>query len=537
MSVFQMSISATILILAIVVIRSLAIHKLPKKTFLVLWGIALFQLLIPFYIPLPIGVYTVTDRVMGLMSVTEMNTYTPTIPAIDEIPLPIPPLNDIDPLVSEATQEVNTQFFPIVTIWIIGMVTLAMVFIVTHLCCRRQYKTALPLENDYVTEWLKEQKLWRSVQIRYSDKINVPLTYGIWKPVILFPKITDWQDKAGLLCVLTHELTHIKRFDVLTKWLIAAALCVHWFNPLVWVMYILANRDIEVACDETVVWTFGGTTKSIYALALLTLEEKRSNFSPLTNCFAKNAIKERINAIVKLKKRSVMSMTMAFMLVFAVAACALVINGQTNNTTNGAPHTVIGLSSSDELPLNDMEFLMALANDTGEMISEQLLNEFEQWIAAANPAEEIPSASHPSPLNPIPVYIRNGRLKMMLDEGFYVPLFRDKEIADAVYFGEWAGAVNNVNLSFDAWEELAADIPGVMIRMHPNEIGSSAHPDDVGITAFLQTPMEILAIWNADKWHYPSTEKKAYILERIELGLTVWISDFGTDGILFAINM
>ncbi len=98
---------------------------------------------------------------------------------------------------------------------------------------------------------------------------------------MLLPKTTDWTDEARLRYILTHEFVHIRRFDVLTKLLLVSALCIHWFNPFVWAMYVLFNRDIELSCDETVVRTFGDTIKSAYALTLIGLEEKKSRLTPL----------------------------------------------------------------------------------------------------------------------------------------------------------------------------------------------------------------------------------------------------------------
>jgi beta-lactamase regulating signal transducer with metallopeptidase domain len=115
------------------------------------------------------------------------------------------------------------------------------------------------------------------------DTIAVPLTYGIWRPVILLPKIISSKDEWRLKYILAHELVHIKRFDTLRKWLLAAALCIHWFNPLVWAMYVLANRDIELACDEAVVRAFGQTSRSQYALALIGMEEAKIGLAPLAS--------------------------------------------------------------------------------------------------------------------------------------------------------------------------------------------------------------------------------------------------------------
>ncbi|HBK59723.1 MAG TPA: peptidase M56, partial [Firmicutes bacterium] len=159
-----------------------------------------------------------------------------------------------------------------------------------------------------------EHPLRRSVQIRQSDRIKAPLTYGVFRPVILFPKKTDWTDETKLPYILTHEFTHIRRFDTLAKLVLTAAVCVHWFNPFVWAMYVLVNRDIELSCDETVVRTFGETMKSAYALTLIGLEEEKNRHTFLVNSFGKNAIEERIVSIMKIKKTSLMGILLALTL-------------------------------------------------------------------------------------------------------------------------------------------------------------------------------------------------------------------------------
>ena len=85
---------------------------------------------------------------------------------------------------------------------------------------------------------------------------------------------------TALRYVLEHEFVHIRRFDALWKLLLLAAACAHWFNPLVWVMYVLANRDLELSCDETVVRRFGGARAS-YARVLIGMEAEKSGFAPL----------------------------------------------------------------------------------------------------------------------------------------------------------------------------------------------------------------------------------------------------------------
>lgn len=109
---------------------------------------------------------------------------------------------------------------------------------------------SLPVENDASRRWLQAHPLRRTITLRQTDRISSPLTFGLLHPVILMPKETDWDDEASLQFVLEHEFVHIRRLDTAAKLLLITAVCVHWFNPAVWAMYALANRDIELSCDE-----------------------------------------------------------------------------------------------------------------------------------------------------------------------------------------------------------------------------------------------------------------------------------------------
>lgn len=154
---------------------------------------------------------------------------------------------------------------------------------------------------------------------RQSDRVSSPLTFGVLRPVILMPKSTDWSDEGTLRFVLEHEFVHVQRFDALSKLALIAAVCVHWFDPLVWVMYVLANRDLELSCDETVVHRFG-SARADYARTLIRMMETRSGVAPLCNGFSKNAIEERITAIMKTKKTTIISFVLAAVLITGTAA-------------------------------------------------------------------------------------------------------------------------------------------------------------------------------------------------------------------------
>ncbi len=305
MSLLKMSFSASILILVIVIFRVLLLNKLPKKTFFVLWGVALCRLLIPFAIPSRFSVYSIVDMLKSRLFKTEL--------ALTE--MPVVPNNTTITEAVPMTEVAYVTISPVLVIWLIGLIVGILFILVTHLRCRKEYKTALPVENAFIKCWQQEHPMWRNVQIRQSDKIAAPLTYGIFQPVILLPKQTDWTNETRLCYILTHEIVHIRQFDTLTKLLMAIALCVHWFNPFVWMMYVIANRDIELLCDETVVRTFGETTKSAYAITLIGLEEKKSRLTPLINNFSKHLIEERIISIMKMKRSSLVGIIVSLALI------------------------------------------------------------------------------------------------------------------------------------------------------------------------------------------------------------------------------
>jgi len=122
-----------------------------------------------------------------------------------------------------------------------------------------------------------------------------------------------------------------------------AVLCVHWFNPLVWAMYILANRDIELSCDEAVVRLFGENTRAAYARTLISMEETRSGLTPLCNNFNKNAIEERITAIMKMKKTSMFSLVLAVALIVGV--------------TTGFATSAASADDGREVSLDDLDYV------------------------------------------------------------------------------------------------------------------------------------------------------------------------------------
>ncbi len=340
MSLLQMSFTGGILILAVIVIRALAINMLPKKAFNALWWISVVRLMIPFSIPSAFSVYSL------------MGSHAPGNGSQAIRVLPIGASGQAASMPDSITNAVSTW----TVVWAAGVLVCAVFFSLAYWKCRKEFQTSIPVGNDFTENWLSVHQQGRRISIRQSGRFSAPLTYGVLHPVILMPTSTKWENTDSLAYVLAHEYVHIRRFDSIRKLVLIVVLCVHWFNPLVWVMYILANRDIELSCDEAVVRFFGENTKAAYARALISMEETRSGLTPLCSSFSKNAIEERITAIMKIKKTTVFSLVLAGFIVVGIAtAFATSANAQQAESVGQGSGTEI-VTKPDSIPQVDDSF-------------------------------------------------------------------------------------------------------------------------------------------------------------------------------------
>lgn len=321
MNLMQMSFSGAVMILAVFVIRAGLIHRLPKKLFILLWEAALLRLLLPFSVPSPLSVYT-----LACGGLSGGNATKPLSPALYLIPQTTVVQTDTDAVGAQILQsgisegaahgKVSVYFL----IWLFGALACAAFFAVSYLRCYREFRTSLPLHSEAAAGWLKKHPLRREVRLRQSDRVSTPLTYGILRPVILLPTGMDWENEKQMEYILLHEHIHIRHFDAVKKMVMVSALCVHWFNPFVWMMYLLFNRDMELACDEGVVRHSGAQSRRAYADTLIRMEEKQSMALPFCNNFSQNAVRERIRAIMKTKK-----ITIGIIVLCAVIFAAVMI--------------------------------------------------------------------------------------------------------------------------------------------------------------------------------------------------------------------
>ncbi|MCI9576202.1 MAG: M56 family metallopeptidase [Clostridiales bacterium] len=342
MNLLSASISAGILILVILLIRWTALKHIPKRTFVILWGVVLLRLLIPVSIPSPVNLYAgfqqrevVTEHVVSpeyweeSTSDVPDSSAVPTNPAEPMQPAPSPKTGKAE--ISEAGLPVRPTYgkhnqvekplvSPFWVLWGIGVLVCAIYFTISFWKTRKALSMALPLPGEpAIQRWMARQKIWGKIYVMVSDRITTPIAYGVIRRRIILPKNMDRTKEEVLGYVLTHELVHIKRFDLVWKWLSILAVCMYWFHPLVWVMYLLLNRDIELSCDEKVVSLYGMDQRSTYAMSLLYLTEQRLQFMPVVG-FGKSAMKERIVVIMKMKKNTVLRTVVSCFLIAGMLA-------------------------------------------------------------------------------------------------------------------------------------------------------------------------------------------------------------------------
>ncbi|MCL2083768.1 MAG: M56 family metallopeptidase [Oscillospiraceae bacterium] len=163
-----------------------------------------------------------------------------------------------------------------------------------------------------------------AVSVYRSKKADAPMLIGLFKPAVILPERE--YTEAQLKAVLLHELTHLRRKDILVKWLSVIACAVHWFNPVVWAARREIDRACELACDETVIRGLDADGKRNYGDTLIYFasESKASVFSTAMRA-EKKALKERLGAIMKSKRYTRAAAVMSAILLAAAVLSACVL--------------------------------------------------------------------------------------------------------------------------------------------------------------------------------------------------------------------
>ncbi len=326
-TIMDLTLQGGLLIVAAALLRAALGARIPRRAFVAIWLIAALRLVLPFEIASPMSLYgLIPVRETAAMSGTPRGGQAETM-RTPSVALATPSDSESgmggvalqQNQQTEAPQERQRAFtadaLPI--LYLSGALLMAAYFFCANLHLRRRYRGAREVTSGPVADWLAMAENPRHARVYATDKADSPVAMGLFRPRIILP-LSILHDADNLPYILAHELIHVRRCDALAKLPVIAALCAHWFNPLVWLLFILTNRDIELACDEKVIRDMDQAHKKHYAHLLLRMQVRSTELSPFSSGFSRHCIKERITAIMKHKKTSVLATVLALVLVFAM---------------------------------------------------------------------------------------------------------------------------------------------------------------------------------------------------------------------------
>lgn len=298
----NLSISASWLILAVLVLR-VVLKKAPKWVMPLLWGVVALRLvclfsiesalsLIPSAETIPSEIVTETREPVLYEQATLDIVTNPTLPSAAEVPVGV------------SRQQAQVDFNIYSVLWLAGMAALLVHALVSAGKLKRKLATAILLRDN----------------IYESEFVDSPFVFGVVKPNIYLPM---HMDEGTAAYVIAHERAHLARRDHWWKVLGYLVLALHWFNPLVWLAYILFCRDIELACDEKVVKGLDGAARADYSQALLSCAAPGRAVAACPLAFGEGNIKTRVKSALHYKKPAFWVAAAAVLAVVIVAVCFL----------------------------------------------------------------------------------------------------------------------------------------------------------------------------------------------------------------------
>ncbi len=278
LDILNMSYIGSIVILAILLIR-IFLKKVPKKFSYLLWAVALVRLVMPFTFESVLSLIPVnTEPIPVNIGYAVKPQISTGIPIVDS------PVNNSLPA-PEAVASVN----PIQLLILIGTLIWVTIMIMMVIHGILSYMKVKKLLVDAI---------WEEENVFRSSKIDTPFVMGIINPKIYLP---DSVSEAEREYILFHEQTHIKRLDHTFRFISYLVLCIHWFNPLVWIAFFVSSKDMEMACDESVIIHMGDHVKKEYSQSLLNFTTRRVKLSMSPLAFGEGDTKGRIKNILNFK--------------------------------------------------------------------------------------------------------------------------------------------------------------------------------------------------------------------------------------------
>ena len=298
----NMSISATWLILAVMLLR-LLLKKAPKWISVVLWGLVGLRLVLPFSLQSVFSLIPSAEVISPSIGYAQHPEINSGVSVIDNAVNPTlgtslaaTPMNSVNPM--------QIVLYLGGLVWVGGIAILLLSGIISYLRLRHKVTEAIPYEKN---TWL-------------CDQVKTPFILGVFRPRIYLPSGLSEEETAY---VLAHEHAHLRRKDHLWKPLGFLLLTVYWFNPLVWLAYILLCRDIEAACDEKVISDMEMTEKKAYANALISCSMQRRLILACPLAFGEVGVKERVKGVLNYKKPALWIILIAIFACIVLAICLM----------------------------------------------------------------------------------------------------------------------------------------------------------------------------------------------------------------------
>ena len=306
-TILNMSISAGILILAVLLLR-LFFRRAPKWVSVLLWGLVAVRLILPFVPESSLSLMPKAEWVTLDTFYTEENTFFDSVPA-DRIKIDTEIVEDVVYYykVVEPPIEIHRGVSPVFLmncIWLAGVAAMLVYMLVSYIRVMRCVRGARQFRDNIYT----------------SESVSSPFVLGLIRPRIYLP---ENMDAVSMSYVIAHEEAHLRRLDHLWKPFGFLLLAVHWFNPLIWIGYILLCRDIEMACDERVVRGMNEEERADYSEALLECSVNRKIISACPLAFGEIGAKARIKTVLNYKKPAFWIVVLAVIASVTAAVCFL----------------------------------------------------------------------------------------------------------------------------------------------------------------------------------------------------------------------
>lgn len=362
-SILNMSITTSYVILFVMIAR-LLLKKAPKIFSYALWAVVLFRLLCPFsfssafsflkaitpssgkmdYIPSDVGMMVQPQIETGIGKVNSI--INGSLPAAT-------PYASANPM--------QIIMFILSVIWVLGVLILVIYSVASYFLLKRKVSTAMLLQDN----------------VFECESIAAPFVLGIIRPKIYLPIGLAETEKSF---ILKHEQTHIRRFDYIVKPLAFLVLCIHWFNPLVWISFVLMSRDMEMSCDEQVIKELGTEIKKEYSTSLLSLATNRKVISGSPLSFGETGVKGRIKNVLNYQ-RPALWVIVAGVIVVAAMGMGLSSNPNAASTYHDAEKIQLAGIWAEALKTRDGKPRYEIMSESmkAKFVAEQKQRSGEEW--------------------------------------------------------------------------------------------------------------------------------------------------------------